>query len=318
MQKRKLGKNGPELTVIGFGAWAIGGTWRYGWGEQDDETSIKTIRKGFDLGINWIDTAAVYGLGHSEEVVARANSGNRNNIFVATKCGLVWNSKGKIKYNSSPGSIRSQVEESLQRLKTDYIDLFQIHWPDPKTPVEESWEAMTKLKEEGKVRYIGVSNFDVPMMKKCERISHIDSLQPPYNLLTRDVEDDVLPYCEKNGTGVIAYSPMASGLLTGKFNIAKVAKNDWRNYGEQFKEPNLTKNLNFVDSLKTIAKKYSKTIGQLAIAWVLKHSAVTSAIVGARHPNQITENVGAVDFAIENENILKINELSSSFLAIEE
>jgi len=313
MQKRKLGKKGPELTIIGFGAWAIGGAWLYGWGEQDDYTSVKTIRKGLDLGINWIDTAAVYGLGHSEEVVARAIEGHRDNVFIATKCGLVWNSKGKTKFNSNPESIRSQVEESLKRLKTDYIDLYQIHWPDPKTPIEKSWEIMNSLKKEGKVRYIGVSNFDVPLMKKCERISHIDSLQPPYNMLTRDVESEILPFCEKNGIGVIAYSPMLSGLLTGKFNISKVAKDDWRNYGEQFKEPNLTKNLNFVDSLKPIAKKYNKTVGQLAIAWVLKHSAITSAIVGARHPDQITENVLAADFKIDNEDILKIEELLDSF-----
>ncbi len=313
MQKRKLGKNGPELTTIGFGAWAIGGAWLYGWGKQDDDTSVKTIRKGLDLGINWIDTAAVYGLGHSEEVVARAIAGNRDKVFIATKCGLVWNDKGKTRFNSGPESIRNQVEESLKRLNTDYIDLYQIHWPDPKTPVEKSWEVMTWLKEEGKVRYIGVSNFDVPLIEKCERITHIDSLQPPYNLLTRDVEHKILPYCEQNGIGVIAYSPMLSGLLTGKFNIAKVAKDDWRIYGEQFKEPYLTKNLNFVDSLKPIAKKYGKTVGQLAIAWVLKHSAVTSAIVGARYPDQVTENVAAVDFEMESEDILEIEELLDAF-----
>ncbi|MBL7094231.1 aldo/keto reductase [candidate division KSB1 bacterium] len=314
MQKRKLGKNGPELTTIGFGAWAIGGAWLYGWGEQDDDTSIKTIREGLDLGINCIDTAAVYGLGHSEEVVAEAIAGNRDNVFIATKCGLVWNSKGRTRFNSDPVSIRSQVEESLKRLKTDYIDLYQIHWPDPKTPVEKSWEVMTKLKEEGKVRCIGVSNFDVSLLEKCLQISHVDSLQPQYNLLTRDIEGDILPYCEQNGIGVIAYSPMLSGLLTGKFNIAKVAKDDWRKYGEQFKEPNLTKNLNFVESLKPMAQKYGKTVGQLAIAWVLKHSAVTSAIVGARHPDQVKENVRAVDFEIEKEDILKLDELSGSFL----
>ena len=309
MQKRKLGKNGPELTTIGLGAWAIGGPWLWGWGEQDDEISIKTIHEALDLGINWIDTAAVYGYGHSEEVVARAIVGNRDDVFVATKCGLVWNNKGKTRIDLTPFSIRNEVESSLRRLDTDYIDLYQIHWSDPKTPVEKSWEVMIKLKEEGKVRYLGVSNFDVPLMEKCEEMFHIDSLQPPYNLLTRDIEREILPFCEENGIGVIAYSPMSSGLLTGKFDISKIAKDDWRNWGEEFKEPNLSKNLEFVEQLRPIAEKYDKTVGQLAIAWVLKHSALTVAIVGARHPEQVLENVEATEFEIGEEDILGIEDL---------
>ena len=309
MLKRKLGKNGPELTTIGLGAWAIGGPWLWGWGKQEDADSVKTIQKSLELGVNWIDTAAVYGLGHSEEIVAKAIAGNRDNVFIATKCGLAWNSKGKTRFDSTPHNIRNEIEASLRRLNTDYIDLYQIHWPDPNTPVEKSWEAMIKLKEEGKVRYLGVSNYDVALMEKCERMCHIDSLQPPYNLLSRNIETDILPFCEKHGIGVIAYSPMHSGLLSGKFDISKIAGDDWRNRGEEFKPDKLSKNLEFVESLKPIAEKYGKTVGQLAIAWVLKHSAVSAAIVGARRPEQAEENVKAGDLTIEETDILLIEDL---------
>lgn len=313
MQTRKLGKNGPEITVIGLGAWAIGGPWVFGWGVQDDQQSIETIHKSLDLGINWIDTAAVYGLGHSETIVGQALKGKRDNVFLATKCGLVWNNKGKVRNNLKPDSIRTELENSLKRLETDYVDLYQFHWPDPNSRVEDSWHELVKLKEEGKVRYVGVSNFDVPLLEKCEAIHHVDSLQPPYSMLNRNVETGILPYCEQHGIGVIAYSPMQSGLLTGKFDKSRLAPDDWRHRSDFFKEPNLSRNLEFVDSLKPIADKYGKTVGHLAIAWVLTHSAVTAAIVGARRPEQAEENVFAADLHLSQDDLKyieqKLNEL---------
>ncbi len=308
MYTRKLGKNGPEITIIGLGAWAIGGPWVFGWGEQDDQQSIETIHKSLDSGINWIDTAAVYGLGHSEKIVGQALKGKRDKVFLATKCGLVWNNKGKVRNNLKPDSIRTELENSLKRLGTDYVDLYQFHWPDPSTNVEDSWNEMIKLKEEGKARYVGVSNFDVPLLEKCEAMYHVDSLQPPYSMLNRDVEKEILPYCEKHGIGVIPYSPMQSGLLTGKFDKSRLAPDDWRHKSPYFQEPNLSRNLEFVESLKPIAEKYGKTVGHLAIAWVLKHSAVTSAIVGARRPEQATENVLAADLHLNQDDLIEIEQ----------
>ena len=290
-----------------MGAWAIGGPWTWGWGEQNDNDSLKTIRKSFDVGINWIDTAAVYGLGYSEEIVGKAVKGIRHEIIIATKCGMPWNNKGKIRNDLKPDSIRREIENSLRRLNTDYIDLYQFHWPDPNSSVEKSWEEMIKLKEEGKIRYLGVSNFNIELMQKCENLYHVDSLQPPYNMLERDIETEILPYCQENGTGVIAYSPMKSGLLTGKFDPARLTKGDWRLRAADFKEPKLLENLKLIEEIKQITKKYGKTVGQLAIAWTLKHSALTAAIVGARKPDQVAENAGAVDFQIEDEDYAAIN-----------
>ncbi len=309
MEKRNLGKNGPELTTIGLGAWAIGGPWAWGWGKQDDEKSIAAIRKSIDMGINWIDTAAVYGLGHSEEIVARALEGYQDKVFVATKCGLAWNEKNKVRRDLTPKNIRREIEASLRRLNRDFIDLYQFHWPDSSTPIEKSWEEMIKLKEEGKVRYVGVSNFDVSLMEQCLSIHHIDSLQPPYSMLSREVEKDILPFCEKNGIGVIAYSPMHSGLLTGKFDVERLQPDDWRLKSSDFKGERLHRNLDFVGALRPIANKYQKTVGQLAVAWVLNHSAVTAAIVGARNADQAEENIGGADVEIENTDVEKINSL---------
>lgn len=298
MKQRQLGKGGPILSEIGLGTWAIGGPWDWGWGPQDDRESVRTIHQALDVGINWIDTAAVYGLGHAEEVIAGALGDLREEIYLATKCGLVWDSRGRVRNNNRPESIFKEAESSLRRLKTDYIDLYQIHWPDPDTPVEDSWEAMVRLQEQGKVRYIGVSNFDVPLLDKCNAIAHVTSLQPPYNLIRREIEQEILPWCNAHQTGVVAYSPLHSGLLTGKFDIARLAKDDWRRKSPYFREPQLSKGLRLVEALKPIAEKYDKTLSQLSIAWVLMNPTVTSAIVGARRPEQVEEIVGGADWKI--------------------
>lgn len=306
MQTRMLGKNGPQLTVLGFGAWAVGGPWQWGWGKQDDNESIKAIQTAIDNGINWIDTAASYGFGHSEKVVAKAIKGIREKVFVATKCGLIDDGKGNAVRVSNPESIRKEIEDSLRRLQSDYIDLYQIHWPDPKVEVEKSWETMAQLKAEGKVKYIGVSNYKVELLERCMKIERVQSLQPPYSMLKRDYETEVFPYCLKNEIGVVAYSPMQAGLLTGKFDITKVAGDDWRRKDDMFKEPFLSKALAFVEKLKPIADKYGKTVGHVALAWVLSNPAITSAIVGARNDKQSKENIKAADLVLAEEDLALI------------
>lgn len=301
MEKRKLGSRGPEITTVGFGAWAAGGPWKVGWGPQSDEDSIAAIRRSLELGCNWIDTAAIYGLGHSEVVVGQAIEGlRREDIFVATKCGRVPDETGTPHSDLRPAGIRQQLEESLKRLKTDYVDLFQIHWPDNETgtPLEESWETMAALQQEGKTRCIGVSNFNVEQLARCQAVRHIDSLQPPYSLLKRDIEAEILPWCAANGTGVIVYSPMQAGLLSGSFDMSRVAADDWRRRNPYFQEPQLTQNLAFVDKLRPIAERHGKTVGQLAIAWTLSHPAVTAAIVGARRPEQVEVNARAMGWTL--------------------
>lgn len=315
MVKKQLGNNGPELTVIGFGAWAIGGPWQWGWGKVDDNESIKAIHSAIESGINWIDTAAVYGFGHSEEIVGEAIKGIRDKVFIATKCGMLNDGSGNAIINNSPDSIRKECENSLKRLKTDYIDLYQIHWPDPNVEVEKSWEMMLKLKEEGKVKYIGVCNFDVLLMEKCMKIERVQSLQPPYSLLRRNIEEEILPYCLKNEIGVVAYSPMQAGLLTGKFDANKLAPDDWRRKGSYFREPYLSKALEFVERIRPIAQKKNVSVGILAVAWVLSNPAITSAIVGARNSGQVKENILSADIELsrneldEIQNILKEMEL---------
>lgn len=309
IEKRRLGRSGPEITTVGFGAWAVGGPWRVGWGPQSDEESIAAIRRALEVGINWIDTAAIYGLGHSEEVVGQAIQGlPRTSVFLATKCGRVPDEQGVPHSDLRPESIRREMEASLRRLKTDYVDLYQIHWPDNETGtlIEESWRAMAALQEEGKARYLGVSNFDVPLLERCEAIRHVDSLQPPYSLLRRDVEAEILPWCLRNGTGVVVYSPMQSGLLSGSFNMARVAPDDWRQRSPYFQEPQLSKSLAFVDRLRPIAARRGLTVGQLAVAWTLMNPAVTSAIVGARRPAQVEENVGAMGHRLTDQDMAEI------------
>jgi aryl-alcohol dehydrogenase-like predicted oxidoreductase len=309
IEMRKLGKSGPEITTVGFGAWAAGGPWMVGWGPQDDNDSIAAIRRSVELGMNWIDTAAIYGVGHSEEVVGQAMEGlNRDEVFLFTKCGRVPDETGTPHSDLRPASIRRDMEASLRRLRTDYVDLYQIHWPDNETgtPLEESWSTLAALQDEGKTRWIGVSNFDVPLLERCEAIRHVDSLQPPFSLLRRDVEAEVLPWCLKNSTGVIVYSPMQSGLLSGTFDMARVAPDDWRNRNPLFREPLLSKNLAFVERLRPIAERHGKAVGQLAIAWTLMNPAVTAAIVGARRPEQVEQNAGSMGWRLTDEEMREI------------
>lgn len=308
-ETRKLGSNGPEITTVGFGAWAAGGPWLVGWGPQDDDDSIAAIRRYLELGGNWIDTAAIYGLGHSEEVVGRAvRDLPREEILIFTKCGRVPDDEGKPHGNLRPESIRREMDDSLRRLGVEYVDLYQIHWPDTETgtPIEESWGVMAELQQAGKARYLGVSNFDVALLEKCEAIRHVDSLQPPYSLLKRDVEAEVLPWCKANGTGVIVYSPMQNGLLSGSFDLNRVAEDDWRRRNPMFQEPQFSKNLEFVERLRPVAERNGKTVGQLAIAWTLSNPAVTGAIVGARRPEQVEENVQAMGYHLSEGDVAEI------------
>ena len=313
MRTRKLGWTGEELTVIGLGAWAIGGGgWAYGWGPQDDRDSIATIQKAIDLGINWIDTAPVYGLGHSEEIVGKAIRDRRDRIFLATKCGLVWDKRRNISGRLKAWSVRQELEASLRRLQVDVIDLYQIHWPNPDEDIEEAWAEMAKAVEEGKVRYIGVSNFDVRQMERVRAIHPIASLQPPYSLLRREIEGDILPYCAQHNIGVIAYSPLASGLLTGKFTrerLKSLAPDDWRRRSPSFQEPEFSANLSLVEGLRGLAARYNRPVSHVALAWVLRRPEVTSAIVGARRPEQIEETAAAADWDLPQEVLSQVDRL---------
>lgn len=315
MRKRKLGARGPELSVIGFGAWAIGGPWRWGWGATDEAEAVRAIRRAVDLGVNWIDTAPVYGLGRSEEIVGKAIEGRRDEVYIATKCGLRWNDAGDVRHDISPASIRAEVEHSLRRLRLEVIDLYQIHWPTPNQSEVKAWTELLKLQKEGKVRWIGVSNFDVKLMRQCNKTGHVDSLQPPYNLLQREIETEILPYCLEHGIGVVVYSPMHSGLLSGRFDRSRLAPDDWRSGHPMFNEPQLSRHLQFVDSLRPIAEKYRATVGQLAVAWTLRHAAVTSAIVGARSVQQVEENAKAADCTIKDRDVQKIETLLQQYYA---
>ncbi|QRN92904.1 aldo/keto reductase [Archangium violaceum] len=305
MEKRQLGNSDLHITPIGFGAWAIGGAdWAFAWGPQDDEQSIRAIHRSIERGINWIDTAAVYGLGHSEDVVARALKGRSNRPYIFTKCGLVWDANRQVRNDISADSIRRECEASLRRLQVDTIDLYQIHWPlegDSLKGIEEGWTAMAELQRQGKVRWIAVSNFNVKQMELAHRIAPITSLQPPYSLIHRDIEKEILPYCERQRIGVIVYSPMASGLLTGAMTrerIAKFPQDDWRRRSSDFQEPKLSKHLALVEKLKEIGARHGRAATDVAIAWTLRHSAVTGAIVGARSAEQVDGFIGAMDFRL--------------------
>ncbi|MHA3770152.1 aldo/keto reductase [Verrucomicrobiota bacterium sgz303538] len=311
MNTRKLGNSDLDITPVGFGAWAIGGNWQYGWGEQDDQQSISAIHRALELGINWVDTAAVYGLGHSEEVVARAlREWNGQRPYVFTKCGMVWNEKGEVDYSLREASIRRECEASLRRLGVDVIDLYQIHWPaDDLSETEEGWATLAALQKEGKVRWFGASNFSVEELEKSQSIAPVTSLQPPYSLIRRDVESAQLPYCESNDIGVIVYSPMASGLLTGAMTRERAASlpaNDWRTKNPEFQEPNLSRNLELVERLKAVGARHGRSPGETAIAWTLRLPAVTGAIVGARNAKQVEGTIGAMNFRLSDAEIAEI------------
>jgi aryl-alcohol dehydrogenase-like predicted oxidoreductase len=318
MQTRKLGNSDLNITPVGYGAWAVGGSgWQYAWGSQDDSDSIAAIHRALELGVNWIDTAAVYGLGHSEEVVARAlKSWSGPRPYVFTKCGLRWDSKGEVQKVLSADSIRGEVEDSLRRLSTDVIDLYQIHWPpDPdSSELEEGWSTLAELQREGKVRWIGVSNFDVQQLRRAEAIAPVTSLQPRYSLVHPEIEDEILPYCLRQGIGVVVYSPMASGLLTGAMTrerATNLQNDDWRRGHPDFTEPNLSRNLALVAVLRVIAKRHKRGVGEVAIAWTLHNSAVTGAIVGARNAKQAEGVMRAGELRLTDE---ELNEIDTFFV----
>jgi aryl-alcohol dehydrogenase-like predicted oxidoreductase len=303
------------ITPIGFGSWAVGGGgYQFGWGPQDDEQSIAAINRALDLGMNWIDTAAVYGLGHAEEIVGRALKDRAERPYVFTKCSRVWNDDGEIRGNLKAQSIRRECEASLRRLQTDVIDLYQMHWPDPEQDIEEGWEAMARLQQEGKVRYIGVSNFNVDQMQRIMKIAPISSLQPPYSLVKPDVEQEILPFCQEHNIGVIVYSPMMSGLLTGTMTrerIKKLPDDDWRKRDPEFQEPRLSRNLALVEKLSEIAYLHGRSTGEVAIAWTLANPAVTAAIVGARDPSQVDNIIGAAEFRLTDLELSEIEKFVS-------
>lgn len=310
MEIRQFGETGMRITPIGFGAWAIGGgNWEFAWGPQDDEQSIAAIRRALDLGVNWIDTAAVYGLGHSEEIVARALKGVAQRPYVFTKGSMVWNERREIGHSLKAASLRREVEASLRRLQTETIDLYQIHWPDPESDIEEGWSTLAELKKEGKLRHIGVSNFNVEQMRRAMAIAPVETFQPPYSLLKRDVEAEILPFAREHSIGVIVYSPMYSGLLTGAMTrerIANLPADDWRKHDTQFQEPQLSRNLQLVERLRAIGSRHGRSPGEVAIAWTLQNPAVTAAIVGGRSPAQVEGIIGAADLHLDAEDMRQI------------
>lgn len=312
METRKFGKTDMEITPVGFGSWAIGGSgWAAAWGPQDDEEAVGAIKRAVEVGMNWIDTAAVYGLGHSEELVAQALKGvpESDRPYVFTKCSLVWDDDANISNVLKKDSVKKECEDSLKRLQTDAIDLYQIHWPNPDEDIEEGWQAMAELKEEGKVRHIGVSNFDVSQMERANAIAPVETLQPPYHMLNRNIEAETLPYCQQNDIGVIVYSPMRSGLLTGKMTrerIENLPSDDWRRNADDFNDPKLSKNLELVELLKEIGSRHDKFPAEVAIAWTLRHPAVTAAIVGGRRPDQVDGVIGAAEFRLSDDELSEI------------
>ena len=316
MKTKRLGNSDLSITAVGYGSWAIGGAgWKFAWGRQNDSDSVAAIHRALELGVNWIDTAAVYGVGHSEEIVSRALAtwhGPQPHVF--TKCGLRWDAQGQTRHDLTAASIRQECEESLRRLKVDTIDLYQIHWPvDDVNELEEGWSTMAQLRREGKARWIGVSNFNVEQMERAQAIAPITSLQPPYSLVHPEVGPEILPFCQQSEIGTIVYSPMASGLLTGAMTrerIAKMPADDWRKRSPEFNEPWLSANLAVVERLRAVGERHSCSPGAVAIAWTLRHPAVTAAIVGARKPEQVDDMVVAVDVHLTESDLTEIESVN--------
>jgi aryl-alcohol dehydrogenase-like predicted oxidoreductase len=320
MARARLGNSDMEITPVGLGAWAMGGDCLFGWGPQEDRESIAAIHRSVEHGINWIDTAPVYGFGHSETVVARAvkemSPGDRPLIF--TKCSIVWDDENNVSHSLEAASLRKEIEDSLRRLDVDVLDLVQIHRPScpigaPAPDIEEGWTTLAELKDEGKVRFIGVSNFDVPQMQRAHAISPITSLQPPYSMLMRQIEDDILPFCQANDIGVLPYSTMQNGLLTGRWTKERVASlppTDWRveMKSPAFQEPLFSRILELVELLRSIGAPHGRSPAEVAIAWALHHPAITAAIVGARSAEQVDDFIGAMEFRLSDEQVASINE----------
>jgi aryl-alcohol dehydrogenase-like predicted oxidoreductase len=306
----ELGRTGMQITRVGLGAWAIGGAgWWHAWGTQDDEESIATIRHAFALGINWVDTAPIYGLGHSEDVVGRAIDGLDERPYVFTKASLLDGGDGSVRHNLKRESLLREVEASLRRLRVEAIDLYQVHWPDPDEDVEEAWATFAELKAQGLVRHIGVSNFDVAQLRRAQAIAPVETLQPPYSLLERAVEDEILPFAQREGIGVINYSPMASGLLSGAMTAERVAAlpdDDWRKHDARFREPELSRHLALVARLQEVADRHDTTAGAIAVAWTLHHPAVSAAIVGFRRPDQVEPLTVAANLELTDEDLATI------------
>ena len=313
---RALGSSGLQITPVGFGAWAAGGGgWSFGWGPQDDDASLSAMRRALEHGVNWIDTAPVYGLGHSEEIVGRllVTIPRAERPLVFTKCGLIWDEKDRMLQSKRvlrPDSIRRECEASLRRLGVERVDLYQFHWPDQTgTPVEDSWAAMASLVDEGKVRAIGVCNFDVALLDRCEAVRHVDSLQPPFSLVRREAAEREIPWCVKHRTGVICYSPMQSGILTEGFDAARVARlaeDDWRRRSPEFQSPRLERNLALRDALRAIAQRHGVSVGAVAVAWTLAWPGVTGAIVGARSAEQVDGWIAAASVSLTPADLAEI------------
>jgi aryl-alcohol dehydrogenase-like predicted oxidoreductase len=310
-QLRTLGNSDLQLTSIGFGAWAIGGgNWDYGWGPQDDNESIEAIHRALDLGVNWIDTAAIYGLGHSEEIVARALKTTSHKPYVFTKCSMRWHEDRSIWRSLKADSLAAEIEASLRRLDVETIDLYQIHWPMPEAEIEEGWETLARFQKQGKLRWIGVSNFNVAQMQLAQQIAPITSLQPPYSMLRRAIEEEILPFTQANNIGVINYSPMVSGLLTGKMTAERVTAmpaDDWRRKAVEFNEPRLSRNLRLVELLREIGADHNVEPGVVAVAWTLCNPAITAAIVGGRSGAQVEGLAPALEFRLSDEEFARIN-----------
>ncbi|HEX4808948.1 MAG TPA: aldo/keto reductase [Bryobacteraceae bacterium] len=310
---RTLGQSDLQITRVGVGAWAMGGAgWQFGWGQQDDSDSIAAIRAALERGVDWIDTAAVYGLGHSEEVVGKAIQGVRDKPYIFIKCERRWDSEGKIFPCLKAESIREECEASLRRLNIDVIDLYQMHWPQPDEDLEEGWTEMARLKEQGKVRWIGVSNFNAAQMERAMKIAPITSLQPPYSLLARDAEAEILPFARQHNIGAIVYSPMRAGLLAGRMTRERalnLPEDDWRRRNPDFQEPRLSRNLELVERLREVGNRHGRSPGEVAIAWTLANPAVTGAIVGLRKPEQVDGTLGAMDFQLTADEVAEIESL---------